>query len=152
MIHCGMLPKVRRSMKRHRMLLACVVLVLSGTGCGQKHFPVAGDVTLDGQSVAQGTISLEPVDGNGPTTGGRITKGHYELTGGAAPWPGKKLVRISSGRATGRRIAAGTPAPPGTMVDEIVNYIPAIYNIQSKLTCEVVPKRTNHIDFHLKSP
>jgi hypothetical protein len=113
---------------------------------------VEGDVSLDGTPIPAGTISLEPVGGDGPSTGGTITAGHYKLLGNAAPLPGKKLVRIFAGRKTGRKIPASMPAPPGTLFDEYKQYIPDIYNTHSKLTCEVVCQGSNQIDFRLKSP
>ncbi len=36
-------------------------LVLCCTGCGGKHVPVRGEVTLDGEPVADARVSLEPV-------------------------------------------------------------------------------------------
>ena len=72
-----------------RVTLVLMALALL-TGCGTKRFPVTGDVSFDGKPVEEGTISFEPSDGNGPTTGGKIIGGKYEFTGDAAPLSGKK--------------------------------------------------------------
>ena len=72
-----------------RMTLVLIALAFL-TGCGSGHFPVTGEVTLDDKPVEQGTISFEPTDRQGPTTGGKIVGGKYQLEGDAAPLPGKK--------------------------------------------------------------
>ena len=128
-----------------------LIITLFMVGCGSNRFPVAGEVTFDGKPVEQGTISLEPVDRQGPTTGGKITDGKYRLEGDAAPLPGKKTVRISAARKTGRKIPAGSFAKKGEMVEEIERYIPDVYNKKTTLTCEIADRGTNQIDFHLKS-
>lgn len=126
-------------------------LVLTCLGCGQRGCPITGEVTFNGKPVAEGTIALEPADGQGVTTGGRIVDGKYSLVDNAAPMVGKKLVRIMAARKTGRRIPAGPPAPPTMMIDEIVRYIPDIYNQRTTLACEVAQDGPRQIDFHLKS-
>ncbi len=83
-----------RSFAPFRMIIL-LIITLFMVGCGSNRFPVAGEVTFDGKPVEQGTISLEPIDRQGPTTGGKITNGKYRLEGDAAPLPGKKTVRIS---------------------------------------------------------
>src|SRR5207253_1220870 len=88
----------------------CVVL-LACCGCSDGKVIVRGTVTVDGQPIDEGMISLEPADGQGPTTGGIIKEGKYELNGKAAVAPGEKIVRISGVRKTGRMIEAGPPAP-----------------------------------------
>ena len=66
---------------------------------------------------------LEPEHtGNGTTAGGEITGGRYSLSGDTGVSPGKKTVRITAVRKTGRRILAGPPEPPDKMVDEIERY------------------------------
>ncbi len=140
-----------RSFVLLRMIILLIITLFMG-GCGSNRFPVAGEVTFDGKPVEQGTISLEPVDRQGPTTGGKIINGKYRLEGDAAPLPGKKTVRISASRKTGRKISAGSLAQKGEMVEEIERYIPDIYNKKTTLTCEIGSQATNQIDFHLKSP
>jgi len=125
----------------------CILLFLAG--CGSGRFPVAGEVTYDGKPVAEGTISFEPADGKGPTTGGKISGGKYEFKGNAAPLPGKKTVRIYAARKTGRQVEV-KHSKPKQLVDEIERYIPDVYNTKTTLTCEVADRETNKINFHLK--
>ena len=138
-----------RSFASLRMTLTIGVLMFLA-GCGSGRFPVAGEVTFDGKPVEQGTISFEPADGKGPTTGGKILGGKYEFKGKAAPLPGKKAVRIFAARKTGRQVEVKR-SKPKLMVDEIERYIPDSYNTKTTLSCEVADRGTNQIDFHLKS-
>ena len=133
-------------------LFASLLVLLACAGCGRRGVPVTGEITFNGQSVPMGAISFEPADGKGPTTGGRIIDGKYELTGNAAPWPGKKIVRISGIRKTGRKVPLGSPAPPDVMVDEVATFNPAGNNPRDTLTCEVTSQGPNRIDFKLSSP
>lgn len=122
-------------------------------GCGKSPTTVQGTVTFDGQPVANGSIVFEPADGAGPTAGGQIVQGKYQLADVA---PGDKIVRITAIRETGRQVdsglqTAGTatgPSAPGQAVDEVEQFIPAIYNQDSTLTCEVVVGANQH-DFDL---
>lgn len=139
-------------MRSLRLLLGPVLLFGSLVlGCGGGKVPVRGTITFDGEPVEHGSIALKPADGQGPGTGGEIKAGKYDLSGEAAATPGKKIVRIRAFRKTGRRIEVGSPAPPGTMVDEIKQFIPASYNENSTLTVEVRPGKVNEIPLELKS-
>jgi hypothetical protein len=129
--------------------LACVA-VLTVSGCGSGKIPVNGEVQFAGKAVEEGMIMFEPADGKGPTTGGTITDGTYELTGEAGATPGEKIVRIVALRKTGRMIPAGSPAPPGTMVAEVIQCIPSRYNDQSTLKVAITPGKANTHDFDLK--
>jgi len=126
--------------------LALACLVVAGCGKGGT-LSVKGNVSVAGQPLEEGTISFEPADGIGPSLGGRIEAGHYEVTGRAAP--GKKIVRIRGVQKTGRKIEAGMPAPKGTMVDEI-KQLPDIYNDKSTLDIDLAPGKPIEHDFNLK--
>lgn len=130
--------------------LIATFALLSCAGCGNGRYPISGEVTFDAQPVPKGTIAFEPVDGQGPTTGGEIVDGKYRLVGKAAPFPGKKKVRISAARKTGRLLPAGPPAPADMMVEEVQHYIPPKYNQQTTLVCDVSTDGSRQIDFHLK--
>jgi hypothetical protein len=133
--------------------MTLVALAIFGTGCkgNSERVPISGRVTMDGKPIEAGSINFEPIDKKGQSTGAVIVNGEYQITGKNSPIPGTKVVRISAGRKTGRRIPAGEPSPPDAMVDEIKQYIPAIYNSQSTLTCEVPSQGSKQIDFDLKS-
>ncbi len=130
-------------------LVALVMLV--SAGCGSGLVAVEGNVTFDGQPVEQGTIVFQPADGKGTTASGEIKGGGYRLSGDEGVAPGEKVVRITAVRSTGRQVESGPPSPPGTMVDEIESYIPAVYNKASTLTCNVTADGTDRHDFELKS-
>jgi hypothetical protein len=130
------------------VLTVAVVLTVC-PGCGDGRIPIQGEITFHGQPVEAGTISLEPADGKGPTTGGPIVAGKYELTGAAAPLPGKKIVRVIGIRKTGRKVRDAFSAT-GAMLEETQPYIPDLYNTRSTLSCDVVGRETNRFDFQLK--
>ncbi|MDA0253813.1 MAG: hypothetical protein O3A37_12030 [Planctomycetota bacterium] len=76
-----------------RAWLAAALAVLAAVaGCGgPPQASVRGRVTLDGEPLAHGTIAFLPADGKGPTAGGLVTAGGYEVRGMA---PGLKLIRV----------------------------------------------------------
>jgi hypothetical protein len=141
----------RHSRRGLSVFAGVVIALLICDGCGSDRIPLSGEITFDGKPVQKGSITLEPVDRQGATTGGEIVEGKYQLVGDAAPLPGKKIVRISAIRKTGRMIAAGPPLPSGAMVEEMIRYIPERYNTQTTLTCEVSRDGSKKIDFTLSS-
>ena len=114
------------------LLLVCLAACL---GCGTGLATVEGTVTFDGKPVESGSIVFEPADGAGPSAGGQIQNGKYQLAGEAGVMPGKKVVRITAIRSTGRQVDAACPGRRERVgrlhrgkVDELESYIPAIYN------------------------
>ena len=130
--------------------VTCAAILLF-SGCSDGKVAVRGMVTVDGQPIDEGSISLEPADGQGPTTGGLIKAGKYELTGNAAVEPGKKIVRIVGLRQAGKIIPAGPPAPKGTLISQMIQCVPSHYNDQSRLQVDVIPGKPNKHDFELDS-
>jgi len=145
-------------MQKNAINCVCVLVVVGSclvafSGCDDPSMAtVRGNVTFEGQPVESGKIIFEPVDGVGGTAGGKIEQGTYQFTGPKAIFPGAKIVRITAVRKTGRQVAAGSPEPPGTMVDELERYIPTMYNRASTLRREVISGQTNEHDFDLKEP
>lgn len=127
------------------------LLFALAAGCGDGKVVVRGLVNVDGQPIETGMISLEPADGQGPTTGGEIKGGKYELIGNAAAIPGEKIVRISGVRKTGKMIEAGPPAPKGTLIAQMEHCVPSQYNDKSTLRRSVTPGKPNTHDFDLES-
>jgi hypothetical protein len=138
---------VSRLLQVGAMLIAAALL----SGCGTGKVAVEGEVTVDGTPVEEGSITFDPGDGKGPSTGATIVDGYYRLEGPAGATPGAKIVRIRAFRKTGRKIASGPPSPPGTLVDEIVQYVPAAYNDRTTLRPEIAGESEVHLDFPLKS-
>ncbi|MSU79536.1 MAG: hypothetical protein EXS16_15770 [Gemmataceae bacterium] len=125
-------------------------IILVSSGCGSRVLEVEGSVEFDGVAVASGSISFEPADGSSGEFGGIITDGKYKITSPPGVEPGARKVRIRAARKTGRQIPAGSPSPPGTMVDELV-VVPAKYNDSSKLTAHLEAGVANRFDFKLVS-
>lgn len=136
-------------MKRiHSLALALALVALAG--CADNTLEVRGTVAYDDKPVAYGTISFEPADGEGPTSGGEITDGKYELKDRAKLTPGAKIVRIRASHKFQRK----AEVMPGQFKDteDIVPYIPADYNDRTTLRAEVKPGEPNEINFNLKPP
>lgn len=108
-----------------RVLLFAIVLATTPflSGCGDGTVKVRGSVTLDGEPVNDGSVSFQPAEGNGPSGGCSVTEGQFEVTPGLAP--GKYKVSVRGGRKTGKRVSAGPPLPPGSMIDEMITVPPA---------------------------
>lgn len=137
------------------MLLVVPLLIAVGiTGCGEappKRIAITGTVKLNGQPVEHGSISFIPVaDAPNLPAGGEIKAGEYTLTADAGPSSGKYRVEIRWSKPTGKKVAMGSPAPPGTMVDEVKEAIPAKYNTQSTLEREITGDEST-VDFDLDS-
>jgi hypothetical protein len=114
------------------------LVVACGCGGGDKRAAISGRVTLDGAAPEAGSISFQPIEGTkGPGAGAVITRGSYEIPRAQGPVAGVYRVEIHAQRKTGKKLPAGSPAPPGTMVDEVVEAVPARYNSPSTLRSEV---------------
>jgi hypothetical protein len=116
-------------------------------GCGGN--VLEGSVTLDGQPLAEGTISLIP-KGGGASFGAEIKNGKYSLTGLQQKkiLPGTYRVEINSFKKTGKTIPNKSDA--GTSIEETVQLIPTRYNSKSELTTEIT-SGSNTGNFELKS-
>jgi hypothetical protein len=128
-----------------------VFLLLVLCGCGDGKGSLQGTVTLDGATVENGYITLVPLEGT-PGSGGRgaIVNGNYVLESENRILPGSYRVEISAQRKTGKKVPVGSPAPPGTVADEMVEAIPIQYNKRSTLRFDVPPGKTTK-NFELTS-
>jgi len=86
-------------MIRHKNLLAFGTLAaLAGIflgGCGKSGgVTVSGRVTYSGQPVQTGYVTFAPADGKGPSVGGPIANGQYQVVN--VP-PGEKIVSVTGG-------------------------------------------------------
>ncbi len=131
-------------------LLLCAGVALLAAGCSPTPIKVAGEVLFDGQPVESGSISFVPADGKGREFGGVIQDGKYQLVGPPEAEPGEKIVRIVATCKTGKQIPAGSPSPPGTMVDELL-VAPKKYNEQSELRVTLERGDNKSFDVHVKS-
>ncbi len=139
-----------------RLLIRLGLLVALGGilsvvgGCGSKPLHVEGNVTFDGKPLSEGAISFEPASGPGRDFGGVIKDGKYQIASPPGMTGGPMVVRIRGAIKTGKQIPAGSPAPPGTMVDEVFP-IPARYNDKSTLKADLQPGKNNQCNFELHS-
>ncbi|HVX63980.1 MAG TPA: hypothetical protein VHC19_25380 [Pirellulales bacterium] len=127
--------------------IAAALLTLLAAGCAAKSnkSPVEGQVTIDGQPVAQGTIQFLPLDGKGQTAGGMIRDGRYSLESS----PGEMRVVISAPKVISQRKAYDTPDSP--TIDEVQEQLPARYSgPESELRANVESGQENKADFMLK--
>jgi len=130
-------------------ILCLSYLTLSGGCSGDSRASVTGKVTLDGQPIENGVIIFVPEDKTkGQSAGASIERGSYEVQGANLPPAGIYTVTITALIKTGKKVPAGSPLPPGTMVDETVEGIPAKYNKNSSLHQELKSGR-NVCDFAL---
>jgi len=134
---------------------ACLLLIAIGAGCsggeaGPERGSLQGNIKLDGQPLTTGSLVLVPTGGTqGPSSGAVIKDGTYSISSDKGPVLGTYRVEIKSTQATGKKIEAGSPMPPGTMVDVMEQLIPPEYNKDSTLTVEI-KSGENSKDFALK--
>lgn len=137
-------------------LVIGVSVCLSGVlGCsgnsGPELFSISGSVSLDGAELKQGSITFVPTEGTtGPSGGAEIKDGVYAVPKEKGLAAGKYRVEIHAIMKTGKKVEVGSPSPPGTMMDEIKEAIPARYNTNSTLEAEVTGNQEG-VDFDLST-
>ena len=115
---------------------------------------VWGAVSFEGNPVAQGDIYYVPIDDTpGPTTGGKIVAGRYEVPQHIGPWRGGAYrVEITALAKNGKTLPNPT-IPGGPPVELADNYIPTKYNHESELRVTIVDDPSkNQFDFDLREP
>jgi len=130
--------------KWHRPVAAVspwfIGIALSCVGCsdaGPRRAEVSGQVTLNGQAIAEGVIRFLPIEGTiGPETGGIITDGKYEISRQRGPIVGMNRIELRASKKTGRKIQDPT-GRPGVLTDEFAELFPDNFNANSKLTREI---------------
>jgi hypothetical protein len=131
-----------------------IVLGIVAAGCDQggddlPRQPIWGTVTLDGKTVAKGTIQFQPATGAEPTSAGSLIEdGKYSIdrTGGLVPGTYKVIINAQAGEAAAlpKDQQVGKPhAPPKEL-------IPAKFNTQTTLTVQVKQGEEKAFDFDLK--
>lgn len=132
------------------VLAAPLMVSTLGCGSGNKGAVVAGDVTLDGQPLAEGAIKFIPLPGtSGAVTGTEIKDGKYKLRAETGAGIGPNRVEITAMRKSGKMVQAPM-GPPGTMVEMEVSAVAPRFNTASTLTYDVKPGE-NNADFAVES-
>ena len=132
------------------MLLACALLGLFLTGCGDNsgRYAISGNATYDGQPIANGSIGFVTSEsGTTKSVGTDIVDGHYEFPRHEGPVDGTFKVVIYAERPSGRKIQGDEGSTE--MVEQIEQYIPWVYNDRSTLTVEISEDRDD-LDFDLE--
>jgi len=133
--------------KRWGWLFSFALAMATCTGCYQQSpfITIHGQVTLDGEPIEQGTLTLMPTDGKGITGGGSIENGYFE----AQTSPGEIAVLIYSQKKVPKPNATPEEIDQG-LDHRFVEQIPNAYNERSLLRIEVTRENTQ-FDFPLTS-
>lgn len=134
--------------------LSAVLIAACLAGCGgtdgPPRVPVEGAVTFQGQPIEKGSILFIPTnDTTGPSTGGTIESGRYELEHERGPVIGTLRVEIRADREFGYDITEPTESVKHIGEPFPENEIPTEYNDESVLTVTTTESGDNRFDFHL---
>src|SRR6188474_2203623 len=114
-------------MRQFISTFSCLTLCALLAGCGgpkysgDKRYPLAGDVTFEGQPIDLGSISFIPQGGNGPHSGGVITDGKYAVPEEKGATAGNYRVEIHWLKRTGKKLR---DPDTGEMYDERKEALP----------------------------
>jgi hypothetical protein len=114
---------------KHTAIGSLVLLVIC-TGCGGKGLKeIRGIVTYDGKPLKQGTITLLPPDGKGPTAAALISDGEYSVAVSLGP----KQVKIEGFEVNGMKRYPGSMM----MCEDRKQILPERYNLKTELTSDI---------------
>jgi hypothetical protein len=133
-------------MHRVRCLLFSSLVLIACVGCGDNNAIVSGKVTFNGEPVSRGMISLEPVDGIGPTDGANLEGGVYHIDD---VLPGEKLVRISAVHVVGTEKVYPEDPKSTDVIELTEELLPNEFNNGSTLKLTVSAPETQK-DFALE--
>lgn len=125
--------------------IAGLLVTLAGCGSDNGLITISGTVTLDGQPIENGSISLMPVSGNGIAGGGSIENGRYTAESSA----GEMAVQINAIVEVRKENPTAEEVERGLDIDR-QQILPAEYNRQSVLRIDVSRDNRTH-NFSLNS-
>ena len=139
-----------------RPLWALIFVAYVGCGGSDDELPreaISGNVTLDGEPLANGYVTFNPAEGQATQSGGLVTVGKFSVPREQGPVPGKYSVSISSGSAEAKLSPAEeqTGMPGHVTSNKARDPIPAKYNANSTLAAEVKKGGDNDFPFELKT-
>lgn len=131
-----------------------MLLSTAAGGCTTKS-TLDGQARFDGQPIEQGQVTLVPVDGRGPTSGGMISQGVYHIENLT---PGKKRVEVIGikkvpfvASSAEMEAAAQLPRPPGANADLVYPADTISEDAQGNHVELEIQPGVNHRDFDLRS-
>ena len=114
------------------------LLALTGwfalVGCSDSAATVSGNVTMDGQPVAQGVITFVKQDGNLAREGAVIADGRFL----AKLPPGEYKIELNSQKSVGTRTQKGFDGKD-EVVELTAELFPDRYNAKTTLTTKIAP-------------
>jgi hypothetical protein len=134
----------------HLSLCGALFATLTCGGCSRSGPPraaVAGKVLVDGQPLVEGSISFFPTEGTaGPSAGGVIHDGQYQIPRAQGVVVGRNRVEIRGFRQTGKTVR--DIWKPGESIHERVSALGPEYNDRSTLIRDI-QANDNQLDFDL---
>ncbi|VTR99828.1 Uncharacterized protein OS=Pirellula staleyi (strain ATCC 27377 / DSM 6068 / ICPB 4128) GN=Psta_2736 PE=4 SV=1 [Gemmata massiliana] len=132
------------------------VLIVFSTGCSDPYAgrkEISGAVKFKGQSLKEGTVSFEPLDGQ-PTraTALLLSAGEFTIPRQTGLMPGRYLLRVSAGdgKTAVNPIDADKPPGPGGGANIISKeLIPADWNVKSKQERTVAADGPNRFEIEI---
>jgi|GEM_PF-3097492 len=124
--------------------LFVVLIIVAGCNRGPKLVKISGKITIAGETFDQGIVQFDPVDQSGPSTGGKIKNGMYEVM----VTQGEKIVRIRGTNIVGEQ-PMDPVLNPGVMVpkyQDVTNDRIHWGSNATKITVKTAAKDVN-IDF-----
>jgi hypothetical protein len=130
----------------------CLIVLVSGVcGCShrnpQNRRAISGAVTLDGVPLKNGSISFQPEQRGGISSGAPIADGKYSIATDKGLPVGKYKVMIFAPVPGGGQPAAG--ALPGDPTGPAGELIPPEYNVKSDKFIEVTEKGPYEFKFEI---
>jgi hypothetical protein len=137
------------------------ILILATFGCLKRYDdlprePVAGTVTMDGQTLPEASIQFSPT-GDTKATGAntQVKDGQFSIPREDGLVPGTYKVSISHAELVEVADKGKIKAPPSSIPSRTKRIgpemIPARYNTKSELTAEIKPGGTRDLKYDLKS-
>ncbi len=131
-----------------RTVFMLVAVAMCGCGTEEVGVFLSGAVTYGGDPVEMGEIGFIPVDVHGGKGArGTVVAGKYSIAPSEGLVAGEYFVTIYAEKRTGKLISADEAG--NEKVEEVVQYLPAIYNDQTTLK-ETIDGDRGDLDFNLK--
>ncbi len=142
-------------MSSFRGLTVLVTLTTLLVGCSDPlggRMEVSGTVKLKGKSLADGTVSFEPLDGQPTRATVMLTAGEFTIPKPNGLVPGRYMIRVSAGDGKTAVNPVNPDQPPGPSGGTNIiskELIPADWNVDSKQEREIVKTGPNRFEFEI---